>query len=113
MPDQLPFIASSMIGWGRIAGVHSTLWILASTAELMSLALAWSPVGQFGCSFARSQMDFAREQRVQHREADPPVVGEPALQAGLGIDRQQLRRFDFRLAALAATIRAAVAVSEP
>ena len=41
-----------------------------------------------------------REQRVEHRQADPPVVGEAGeVHAGLGIDRQQPGRLDPQLAA--------------
>ena len=40
-----------------------------------------------------------REQRVKHRQADPPVVGEPAeVESGLRIDRQQFGRLELELA---------------
>ena len=38
-PDQLTFIPVAMIGFGRIAGVHSMVWIFAIRAELISFAL--------------------------------------------------------------------------
>ena len=46
------------------------------------------------------------EDRVEHRQPDPPVVGETAqVHAGLGVHRQQLCRFEPELAALACSQR--------
>ena len=40
------------------------------------------------------------EERVEHRQTDPPVVGEPAeVQAGVGIDRKQAGGLHAQLAA--------------
>jgi hypothetical protein len=39
-PHQLAFIASFVVGCAMIAGVHSTVWILARSAELTSRAVS-------------------------------------------------------------------------
>ncbi len=42
MPYQLPCIAARIVGCGSTAGVHSTVWILAMTAELTRRAHLYS-----------------------------------------------------------------------
>ena len=37
-PHQFAFMASLVVGWAMIAGVHSTVWILAMSAALTSRA---------------------------------------------------------------------------
>ena len=63
-----------------IAGVHSTVWIFAISAELISRALSYSSlVGHLrvlGVQAVADRVVLAREQRVQQREPDPPVVGD-------------------------------------
>jgi hypothetical protein len=51
-------IASSVVGWAITAGVHSTVWILATSAALTSLARSNSSSSpKDGCAFAsRSQI---------------------------------------------------------
>ena len=39
-PYQVARIAFSVVGWPMIAGVHSTVWILAISAELIRRALS-------------------------------------------------------------------------
>ena len=39
-PHQVALIALTVVGWPMIAGVHSTVWILAISAELISRAFA-------------------------------------------------------------------------
>ena len=91
-------------GCGTMAGVHSTVWILAISAELISFAFAKScssfQVGLLVREQIADVVVLEREQRVEHGQPDPPVVGEPGeVDAGLGIDRQQARRLDAQLAA--------------
>ncbi len=67
-------------GLGRIAGVHSTVWIFAITAALTSRATLKRRVSsQSGwAAFRRSQIALCslHEQQVQQRQAHPPVAHE-------------------------------------
>ena len=76
------------------------------SAVLMSSAfpieLRVGPAGMLPNKQIADVIVLLREQRVQHRESDPPVLGESAqMNAGVRIDGQQFRRFEFQLAALA------------
>ena len=76
------------------AGVHSMVWILAMSAALTSRAF-WnshspSAVGIIDPQPIDDGVVLAREQRVHHREADPPV----AVHAGELVVRDRLAAVD-------------------
>jgi hypothetical protein len=57
-PHQLTIMAFSLVGWAMIAGVHSTVWIFAMSAALMSRArwYSWSSVHVGYSALSRSQI---------------------------------------------------------
>ena len=71
-PNQLARSASLVVGWLMMAGVHSTVWILASSAEFTSRArwnsssslqpgYSWRSRSQIAlCSSVNSVMSIAR-----------------------------------------------------
>ena len=82
-PYQFVFIAISMTGCGTIAGVHSDGVNLGHQRRVDELGLRVTAARRSsrGCSLGEQVADVVvlqREQRVEHREPDPPVVGEPA-----------------------------------
>ena len=76
-PHQSPRRAKTVVGWLMMAGVHSTVWILASSAALISASLSNSSSSdQVGYSAAEAIADrvvLAGEERVQHRQPEPPA----------------------------------------
>ena len=81
-PDQFTFIASLMIGCGRIARRPLDGVDLRHHRRVDQLGLAKQLVVGPVRMLVREQIAdvvvLEREERVQHGEADPPVVGEAA-----------------------------------
>ena len=79
-PYQFARMPNFVVGWAMIAGVHSTVWILAISAALIRRALSNSCSSvQSGCSAAsRSAIALCsrHEERVQERQAEPEVAGD-------------------------------------
>jgi hypothetical protein len=66
-PHQLAFMASLVVGWAMMAGVHSTVWIFAMSAALISRARSkiWSSDHWRYSARRRSQMALcSREKSV-------------------------------------------------
>ena len=108
-----------MTGCGRIAGVHSTVWIFAISAELISRALSnsCSSVQSGAACASRSQMWLCSSvnsvwsiARPIHQLSVKPLKCD----AGLGIDRQQPVGSMLQLAADARPqLRARSSASQP
>ena len=101
-PDQFACIAAWTVGWARMAGVHSTVWILAITAAFTSRAVwnrrsssqpgwraaRWSQMAlcsraNRSCSSARPEPPVAVDARQVDAgvalEGQPAVLAEPQL----------------------------------
>ena len=78
-PYQFVRSARTVVGWAMIAGVQSTVWILAISAAFDQPRLVVELlVGQLRVLRGEPVADrvvLAHEQRVQQREADPEVAG--------------------------------------
>lgn len=98
-PHQFAFMPIFRAGWARMAVVHSTVWILAMRAQLMSRALSkiWSPL-QSGCarrtmsqmalcSFAKSVCSISIP---IHQLLLNPVSGFPSASRGRNCSRPSL-----------------------
>ena len=99
-PHQLPRIATWIVGWATIAGVHSTVWILAMSAAFTRRAV-WNrtlvvPVRVLAGQPVADGVVLEREDGVEHAEADPPVVveaGDLGRRSGRGAGRHRRGAF--------------------
>jgi len=69
------------VGWAMIAGVQSTVWILAISAALTSRAFSyscWSSIaGYSAASRSHIALLFANEQGVQDGQTHPEIACGP------------------------------------
>ena len=86
-PHQLARMAMCSAGWPRIAGVHSTVWILAIRAALISRAFSnsWSSFHDGYDAASRSQIalcsrmnSVCMSSRPTHQPSRPPEVPSSA-----------------------------------
>ena len=101
-PDQLTFIANHSAPVLTMPGVHSTVWIFAISAELISHAVSnrrWSSQRVLALEHVADRVVLLGEQRVQAGQAEPEVLVEAGqVEAGLvGVGEQPAVRPIFSL----------------
>ena len=105
-PSQLVRNPAEVMGFGRIAGDHSTVWILAISARVDEPRLLKQPLVVPHCVVApehvADRVVLEREETVEEAQANPGVFGKAGdLAAGDSVETKATARPDEDLAVAA------------